>query len=197
MKKALKLVWMVLFALPMISLTACGDDDDLVDNETGATVNMKDYSDLLDKTKEDVSKKMGIEVADQDEEGLYYVGISENVLGVSVLYSFGDFDENNVLKTYGKSVMVDVILDGYNYDTVYNFVTDKYGKGEMIEGMLVIKKGDMYVWYTWNDEQDWAEISYVKKSTWDKEFGELTKADGTLDINKIKAVKAYAATKRI
>ena len=197
MKKALKLVWMVLFALPMISLTACGDDDDLVDNETGATVNMKDYSDLLDKTKEDVSKKMGIEVADQDEEGLYYVGISKNVLGVSVLYSFGEFDENNVLKTYDKSVMVDVILDGYNYDTVYNFVTDKYGKGEMIESILVIKKGDMYVLYTWNDEQDWAEISYVKKSTWDKEFGELTKADGTLDINKIKAVKAYAATKRI
>lgn len=28
MKKAMKLVWMALFALPLISLTACGDDDD-------------------------------------------------------------------------------------------------------------------------------------------------------------------------
>lgn len=28
MKKAMKLVWMVLFALPMIAFTACGDDDE-------------------------------------------------------------------------------------------------------------------------------------------------------------------------
>ena len=56
MKKAMKLVWMVLFALPLISLTACGDDDEIT-NDDGVTINIKDYSDLLGKTRDEVMKK--------------------------------------------------------------------------------------------------------------------------------------------
>lgn len=185
----MKLVWMVLFALPLMILPACGEEDDL-EGDNGAVVNMKDYSDLLDKKRSEVFDRMDVDVYATDEEGIYYLDVDKNVLGVSVLYTFGEENEYGAPVTYEKSVMVDVILDGFNYDTVYNFVTDKYGKGQMIEDILVIKKGDMYVWYTWNDEYDWAEISYVNKKEWDKLYGELTK--GFDMAAAIRATKAKA-----
>lgn len=195
MKKAMKLVWMVLFALPLISLTACGDDDDdLVNDETGATVNIKDYSDLLDKSQKDVMNKMGIDVTEQNEFGLYYENVEKNVEEVDVLFTLFE-EDHGAYVTYDKSVMVNVDLTGFTYDDVYNFCSNKYGKGEMIDGTLVIKKGSMYVWFEYYDDADggYSELTFVNKSKWDAAYGEITKS---LDINAIKAVKAAYKAQR-
>lgn len=191
MKKAMKLVWMVLFALPLISLTACGDDD--LENEDGATVNLKDYSDLLDKTQKDVMNKMDMDVTDQDQYGLYYENVDKNVEEVDVFYTFFEENEYGAIVTYDKSVMVEVDLKGFTYDDVYNFCSSKYGKGEMYDGMLVIKKGDMYVWYEYNNDGT-AELTFVKKSEWDKVYGEIKTKGG--EFNAFKATKERARAHR-
>lgn len=167
MKKAMKLVWMVLFALPMISLTACGDDDELKGDD-GVTINLKDYSDLLDKTKEDVMKKMNIQVADEDNDGIYYENVAPNVEAVDIYYTFFEENEYGAQQTYNKSVMVDVELSGFSYDELYNFCTDKYGKGQLNDDILTITKGDMYVWLDYDKADKDGYITYVKKSEWDK-----------------------------
>ena len=52
MKKAMKLVWMVLAALPMIALTACGDD------EPDNGISFKDYSILLNEDRDDIVNRL-------------------------------------------------------------------------------------------------------------------------------------------
>lgn len=186
MKKAMKLVWMVLFALPLISLTACGDDDEIT-NDDGVTINIKDYSDLLGKTRDEVMKKMNMEVAEADEEGIVYIDPENNVLAVGAYYTFFEENEYGALITYNKSVDVEVYITDFSYDDLYNFVSNKYGKGQMYEDILVVSKGNMYVWLYWNDETSWGELSFVDKKEWDKNYGELTKS---VDVNAIKAYKA-------
>ena len=93
--------------------------------------------------------------------------------------------------------MVDVELTGFSYDEIYNFCSKKYGKGAMYEDMLVITKGDMYVWYEYYTEDKTAELTFVKKSEWDKQYGEIkTKANGDLDVAAFRAVKAAAKAHR-
>lgn len=74
MKKAMKLVWAVLFALPLIAFTSCGDDDEpILDNE-GDEITLTDYSDLLNKSREDIiTKKMkDFTPYYQDIDGIFY-----------------------------------------------------------------------------------------------------------------------------
>lgn len=195
MKKAMKLVWMVLFALPMISLTACGDDDDLIDDNTGISINMKDYSDLLDKTRDDVMKKMNMDVADSDNNGIYYENVENGVPEVDVYYTFFEDNEYGAQQTYEKSVMVDVLVDGFPYNDLLNFVINKYGKGNLNnEGIYLIKKGDMYVWLEWDDEYEDGYITFVKKSEWDKVYGALDTKAG--ESNFIKMIRERRAARK-
>lgn len=190
MKKAVKLVWMLLFALPVLSLTSCENDDDLVDNETGTTINLKDYSDLLDKTRDDVMKRMNIQVAASDEDGIYYENVAPGVEEVNIFYTFFEENEYGAQKNYDKSVMVEVDLTGFTYDEIYNFCSSKYGKGQMYDDMLVITKGSMYVWYEYDENDKTAELTFIKKSEWDKEFGEIkTKANDEINVDAFRALK--------
>lgn len=186
MKKVMKLVWMVLIALPMISLTACGDDDEL------GTINMKDYSSLLDKTRDDVLKKMNMDVAGSDEEGIYYLNVEEGVPEVDVFFTFFENNQYGTLQLYDKSVMVDVEVNGFPYNDLLNFVNDKYGKGTMDEdGIYVVKKGDMYVWLDWDSTEKDGYLTFVKKSEWDKVFGEIkTKGGNNYLIEVLRARRA-------
>ena len=193
----MKLVWMVLFALPMISLTACGDDDDLIDDETGTTINVKDYSDLLDKNRDDVMKRMDMPVADSDEEGIYYVDPAPGVEAVDIFYTFFEDNEYGAQQIYNKSVMVEVDLYGFTYDEIYNFCTKKYGTGIMVENVLVITKGDMYILYEYDNDTETAELTFIKKSEWDKVKGEIkTKANDGINVDAFRALKARAKAHR-
>ena len=193
----MKLVWMVLFALPMISLTACGDDDDLIDDETGTTINLKDYSDLLDKNRDDVMKRMDMQVTYSDEDGIYYETPAPGVDEVDIFYTFFEDNEYGAQKNYDKSVWVEVDLYGFTYDEIYNFATKKYGEGQMYDGMLVIRKGDMYVWYEYDYDSDTAELSFIKKSEYDKVYGEIkTKANDGINVDAFRALKARAKAHR-
>lgn len=197
MKKAMKLVWMVLFALPMISLTACGEDDDLIDDETGTTINLKDYSDLLNKSKEDVMKRMDMKVTDSDEDGIYYVDPAPGVEEVDIFYTFFEENEYGAQQNYDKSVQVEVDLYGFTYDEIYNFCTKKYGDGQMHNGILVIRKGDMYVWYEYNNNSDTAELTFINKKEWDKVYGEIeTKANDGINVDAFRALKARSKAHR-
>lgn len=195
MKKAMKLVWMVLFALPMISLTACGDDDEL-ENSDGVTINLKDYSDLLDKSRNDVMDRMGIEVTDEDLDGIYYEDVNDNVSEVDVYYTFFEENEYGTEQRYEKSVMVEVDLVGWTYDQIFNFVSKKYGNGAMYQGMFVVTKGDMYVWYEYDDSDNTAELTFVNKKEWDKVYGEIKTKAGDVDVNAFRALKARAKAHR-
>lgn len=170
MKKAVKLVWMLLFALPVLSLTSCENDDekDLVYNNNGTGVDFKQYQDLLNKTRDDVMKKMGIEVADADEYGIFYENVQTSIPELDVYYTFFNENEYGATVTYEKSVWVDIMLTNFSDDELYNFLSDKYGKGSMNDaGIMVYTKGNLYVFYDYVDTNEiW--VSYLNKSEKDK-----------------------------
>lgn len=168
MKKAMKLVWMVLFALPMIGLTACGDEDE--------PDPFKQYDNLIDKTRSEVMKTVGAQISSEDLYGVYYDNLNEgNVKDLSVLFTLGEENNEGGLVTFDKAVWVDEYLYGTSYQAVLNFLTDKYGKSTMftVEGdeedgsdaetYLQFEKSGKYIWL-FND----LSVTYVKKSEWDK-----------------------------
>lgn len=190
MKKAVKLVWMLLFALPVLSLTSCENDDDkdLVYNNSGIGVDFKQYQDLLNKDRDDVMKKMNIEVADADEFGIFYENVQTSIPELDVYYTFFYENEYGATETYEKSVWVDIMLDKFSNDELYNFLTDKYGKGSMNEDdIMVYTKGNLYVFYDYVDTNEiW--ISYVNKSEKDKADKDHTRASENNFFETLKAL---------
>lgn len=168
MKKAIKLVWMVLFALPMVSLTACGDDD-----ENSAP--FKEYDYLLGKTINQAVNDLPFEVSAQDVEGVFYVGI--NYQGVADLYvanSFGDKDDKGATIVYNEVVYVmENLMENVNYVDVANYLEDKNGKsieiniaepGEAPELVKRWDKGGKYI-FLYNDEDK--SVAYANKKYYD------------------------------
>lgn len=191
MKKVLKLAWMLLFALPLVTFTSCGDDDEPGDGG----ISIKDYSDLLGQTRDDIlDKKMKNYEASELET--YYIsylaydeelGISNdlgnNIAGIDIWYTLFE-EESYGYKPYDKSVMVDCYLYGLKFNDVFNYLADKYGKASMVTGAegddfdYQFEKGDKYIWLTQEVEDDYTlvYITYVDKKKWDDAY---TKAAST------------------
>lgn len=189
MKKAIKLVWMVLFALPLISLTACGDDD-----EPDGGISFKDYSNLLNEDREDIIQKKMKDFTPyyQDLDGIFYSregnSLGNNIEEVDVYFTFADLDEDPSLVPDEESVYVDVELFDFNSTDVFNYLTNKYGKAESNgPGSYTFTKGNMYVWYDYEDGS-YMYVSYVNKKKYD-DF----KKDSKKDVRR--AMKARRAAR--
>ena len=108
MKKSIKLLWMVLIALPMVSLTSCGDDEP-------EPVVFKDYSYLLGMSDYSVKKEfVGVTSTtitdDETFAGYYFATNSDNVNSVYTYFTYFDYDNTDTLITYGNVVVVDSYL---------------------------------------------------------------------------------------
>ena len=155
----MKLVWMVLFALPLISLTACGDDDE--DNDL-----FKDYSYLINKTRDDVKKNLGVAPAEEDLESLVYENIQPNIPTLIAWFTLWEENETGLV-TYEKVQMVDVELKGLSYSEVYNHLTDLYGKAELDDyDDMRWEKSGKYIWLDQDGSELW--VTYADKKAWDK-----------------------------
>ena len=200
MKKAMKLVWMVLVALPMIAITSCSDDDkDELITDDGVEVKFEDYSKLLNKTLSDILDK---EMKDfnpdvySDGSGVFYNSEDDNDLGINVNsvmvdFWFYDEDENGdeiVLYKSQKSLMVMEEVYGFKQNDMYNFLTDKYGKPEMLsDGTYEYSKDNMYIWFEYINTND-ISIYYINKNEYDKYY--RTKANTKDGAYMRKAMKA-------
>lgn len=187
MKKAMKLVWMVLFALPFLTLTACGDDDELVDDNTGATVELKDYSDLIGKKYTEVLDKMG-QNFDKDETNQYqivYYNIDTNVSELDVAFTF--YEPEDAPTLYEKAVFVNVEVNGFSNSYLLNRLQKLYGEGtaheEDGEIWYTYEKDGKYVLYEYDAYSQEGEISYFDKKEYDKVF------DTKADAKSLKAVR--------
>lgn len=171
MKKAMKLVWAVLFALPVFSLVSCESDDN-----DGL---FKDYSYLVGKSLDDVIKDMGSDylVGENGNGALYYeLNSVPNVTNVDVFFTFFDYNELGLI-TYDKAVEVDVTLKGLEYSQVYNELNKEYGNGEMIsyedeEGNvedteIKYTKGNRYI-YLYTSGSGYVNVDYVDKKAFDE-----------------------------
>lgn len=178
MKKALKLVLAALIALPVVSLTSCEDNED---NDL-----FKDYSYLLDKTRENVKKDLAVTPSDEDLEGVYYENFGQpNISDLFVWFTLWNYNEEGLV-TYDKAVMVDVCVTGLTYTEVYNHLTKLYGEAKMIqyedeeydeiETELRWEKSGKYVWL--DDDEDGLWVTYAKKSEWDKAEEGTKSAEG-------------------
>ena len=178
----MKLVWMVLAALPMIALTACGDD------EPDNGISFKDYSFLLDEDRQEIlNKKMkGYEPVEEDLYGVYYesdaiTSLGDNISEVNAYFTFWEETSYGYV-TYEDCVQVDVCLEGFADSDMFNYLTNKYGKAQMIEDDededyvgYEFTKGNMYVWYDYIDKDEiW--VSYVDKKEFDKYVNSLPNA---------------------
>lgn len=180
MKKAMKLVWMVLFALPMLTLTACGDDDDeLVDDNTGTTVELKDYSDLIGKKYTEVLDKMG-QNFDKDETNQYmivYYDLDTNVSELDVFFTF--FEPEDAPTLYDKAVFVNVEVSGFSNAYLLNRLQKLYGEGTAHEDegevWYTYEKDGKYILYEFDAANQEGEIAYFDKKEYDKVYN--TKAD--------------------
>lgn len=169
MKKAMKLVWMVLFALPMVAFTACGDDD-----EPDNGLKFKDYSVLLDKTRKDiVDKEMKDYTPYETPAGALFYDNDGNALGQYIdevdCYFTWD-DPFNVAVPEEKCVWVDTEMSGVNAADLMNYLTDKYGKAAAENDDMdsyTFTKGNMYVWYDIDAEEGVCYVGYVNKKSYD------------------------------
>ena len=187
MKKAMKLVWMVLFALPLISLTACGDDDE--------PAPFKEYGYLIDKTRDKVIEDLPFSVSEEETGALYYWDINtDHVSDLAVLFTFDEYDDKGALVVYNKAVWVSQFVYGLSYQTVYNHLESQYGSGKIMtipatsedpeENYFQFEHGGKYIWL-YNDMM----ITYVKKSDWDKLN---VKTRGGEDLMRVMVDKARA-----
>lgn len=191
----MKLVWMVLFALPLMTMTACGDDDDLVDDNTGATVELKDYSDLIGKKYSEAIEKMGPNY-DQDETDqweIVYYNIDPNVVELDICFTFYEDDE---VAPYEKAVMVDVDVVGFSNSYLLNRLQKLYGEAttnqdEDGELYYTYEKSGKYILFEYYKEYNEGQITYFDKKEFDKVFGS-TKAGA----NSLKAVRDNAKAAR-
>lgn len=173
MKKAMKFVWMVLFALPLLAVTSCGDD------EPDGGISFNDYSDLIGKTSSDIlDKKMkDFTPTDQDLYGVYYAAYDEetgvsnslgdNIAEVDAYFTFFDEREDNpeLYVTYTDCVMVDVELYGFKDWEVINYLTNKYGKSTVTPtGLTQWEKDGKYIRL---DVDGGMFVTYVDKKKWD------------------------------
>ena len=194
MKKAIKLVWMVLFALPLISLTSCGDDDDPV-NVGGIEVSFKDYSYLIGKSRVEVQSDMNLTISNQDQFGIYYDAetVNEPHIGdVDVFFTVFQKDDNGNYILTEKASEIEVEVTGYTQAQIFDYLGEKYGKPSMNEyGRYTFEKGNLIVWFEWDEDDSIAEITYIDKKEWDKAYG--TKG-ATVDVKALmKAHKAELA----
>ena len=162
----MKLVWMVLFALPIISLTSCEDDKDEL---------FKDYSNLLGKTETEVLNIMD-RPATQVTAAIYFENINDvpNVEEVDVYWTLDDYDDNGNLIVFNKAVQVDTYLVGLTSAEITNHLTDLYGKSKVLtyedeeDGDVWTEtrweKGNKYIFF---DAED-LTVTYVDKKEWDK-----------------------------
>lgn len=195
MKKAMKLVWMVLLALPMISLTSCGDDDDTIMDDNGVEVQFKDYSNLLGKTMTDIlNKEMKDYTPEMFEDGsgmVYYSDdqdLGDNVFYVSPSFWLYGADEEVVYQSE-KSVMVLEEVYGFEKQAMYNHFSSKYGDATMLsDGTYEFTKGNMYIWLDYISKNE-IDIYYVNKSDYDKYVRETKGTDSVAAIKK--ALKAH------
>lgn len=186
MKKAMKLVWMVLFALPIISLTSCEDDKDEL---------FKDYSNLLGKTRTQVLDIMN-RPADQEAEAFYFENINDvpNVDEVDVYWTFYDYDSNGMV-IFDKAVEVDTYLVGLSAAEITNHLTDLYGKSKVLsyedEGdvweEIRWEKGNKYIFF---DSEDLA-VSYVDKKEWDKSVENYDDEDVAMSMRAHRLRRAH------
>lgn len=203
MKKAMKLVWMVLFALPMISLTACGDDDDLVDDNTGSTVELKDYSDLIGKKYNEVTDKLGsnYDLEETNQYQIVYYDYDVNVTEIGVYFTFYEEVSEDVYKRYETAVMVNVDVKGFSNAYLIDRLQKLYGEGtphEDEDGLyFTYEKSGKYIIYVYDAENQEGEITYVDKKEFDKVNVRTKGADLSLRqfVNQVKAVKAAKAAK--
>lgn len=167
----MKLVWMMLIALPMVAFTACGDEDDTITDDAGnaVKVDLKKYSDLLDKTRDDVMKRVGLAVSEETLEGIFYHDLNDDYIDeLDIFYTFDERNENGALVTYEKSVAVALELYGFSYTDMFNHLQDLYGKGNFDEeGTYVMEKSGMYIWFDYYDDGE-TDITYIQKKEWDK-----------------------------
>lgn len=177
MKKAFKLVWMVLFALPLISLTACGDDD-----EPDGSISFRDYSNLINEDRNDIlNKKMkdytpyyedlfGVYYAAYDEETDLANSLGDNISEVDAYFTFFEerTDNPDLYVTYEDCVMVDVELYGFQEWEVANYLSNKYGKStQMANGLARYEKDGKYIFL---DNEDGIFVTYVDKKKYDGAF---------------------------
>lgn len=135
-KSFMKLVWMVMFALPLVMFTSCGDDKENDEPETQTL--FKDYSFLLRKTPSQVKSSMGTP-DDADVEGWYYEVNKDNVIDLYAFFTDLDEDEYGEYEIYDTVQIVDVNLDeDVKSNDVQNLFNKKY---DMLE---VDEDGDYY-----------------------------------------------------
>lgn len=126
MKKALKLVWMVLFALPMVAFTACGDDDKDDDDDNGGnggtnTELFADYSPLVGKTRSQVINYMGNDpIYEVDGVTMGYYVDRNNVETVVAMFELDDVTSDRVL------AVASTLDDDLNSVQVTRFLDGKY-----------------------------------------------------------------------
>ena len=179
MKKAMKLVWMVLVALPMIAITSCSKDDDDPENAL-----FKDYSTLIGKTRQGVIDYIGEDPYSQDSEYQFFVFEEEtieydHVVSVTAMY---DDEEGNVLD---KVSNVGSVLDPALKNTsIQNYLNEKYDYEFVDEdGDYVYTKKDLYIFYTPATEDSFATVLYIDS----KAFSRAGEA-GMLEVKR--ALKA-------
>lgn len=203
MKKAMKLVWAVLFALPLIAFTSCGDDDEpILDNE-GDEITLTDYSDLLNKDRDEIiTKKMkDFTPYYQDIDGIFYDNdgndLGENIAEVDCFFTFEDIEANPSVVPDKESVEVMVELYDLDANTVLTYLSKKYG--EVVangDGAFTFTKGNMYVWLDIDDE-DYLSISYVNKKKFDDYKNSLSTKGETFSIHEhIQALRKAAKARK-
>lgn len=171
MKKAMKLVWMVLFALPMVAFTACGDED-----EPDNGLKFKDYSVLLNKDRKDILEKQMKDCTPyyQNLDGIFYDNdgndLGQYINEVDCYFTFEDLEENPSAVPEEKCVWVDTEMSGVNAADLMNYLTDKYGKAAAENDDMdsyTFTKGNMYVWYDIDAEEGVCYVGYVNKKSYD------------------------------
>ena len=168
MKKAMKLVWMVLFALPMVAFTACGDD------EPDNGLKFKDYSELLNKDRKDiVDNKMKGMTPYWSVTGALFYDNDGNDLGQYIdevdCYFTWD-DPETVTVPEDKCIWVDTEMSGVNANDLFDYLSNKYGKATADSDDMdaySFTKGNMYVWYDIDREEGVCYVGYVNKKSYD------------------------------
>ena len=159
MKKTLKFFWMAALCLPVLSFTAC-DNDNVIEDNDGDKIEVlfKDYSDLLGKKYDDVIKKVGVEP--KESAGLLeFVVNTENVQEVDTWFFYADqpgvvFEEVVNVDSYLSDELTtqDVVnylsaiytATGYDVDEETGEREDYFKKDKMV---IVYYEGDNMVSY--------------------------------------------------
>lgn len=212
MKKVLKLVWMVLFALPLISLTACGDEEETIVDAGGEEVVFKDYSDLLGKTMTDIlndKMKDFNPTMFTNGEGIFYsalnndLGMNVNYLAVYFAFTYVEDDEVYIVEgsKNEKAIWVTEDVSDFTLDALANHLTSKYGKLTILsDGTYEYTKGNMLVWLEESKEEGEepvCTISYLNKSEYEKFFrnDNATRGGADLGASMRKAARIQRAGK--